>query len=323
MAHTRKDYLLDAVNSVLTQSVDQSFYEIIVVKAFKDELIENSLRENCVKFIDTSEQPLGAKVLVGVENCRGEFIAFLEDDDLFGYNKIETLIEIFMNEKVGYYHNGFENIDSKGRSLKRSRNIPSPSRIEVEPQKNNLKIMRNLIKSRAFFNLSCITVRRKLIYPYLWALRELQVAVDTFIFYVSLDSNYINVIDMEKHTKYRIHPGNFSLARENHISQFKSKKIPFFLDDMKGYVVISEIVKRKELKDCLSCRLMLPAYALYILDSNSAPNLKTDFSYFIKCLINYQSIELLLLFGDFLLSKFFRRMSISLFLVVEKIRISF
>lgn len=36
IAHTRKEFIIDAIMSVLTQNVDRDKYEIIVIKYFQD-----------------------------------------------------------------------------------------------------------------------------------------------------------------------------------------------------------------------------------------------------------------------------------------------
>lgn len=42
-AYNRREYLIKAVNSVINQSLDSSYYEIIVIKNFEDNEIDNYL----------------------------------------------------------------------------------------------------------------------------------------------------------------------------------------------------------------------------------------------------------------------------------------
>ncbi|MEM3811936.1 MAG: glycosyltransferase [Thermoplasmata archaeon] len=51
-AYNRKEYLLDAIKSVINQTLNRGFYEIIVVKNFHDKDIDNYITENKVKEIN-------------------------------------------------------------------------------------------------------------------------------------------------------------------------------------------------------------------------------------------------------------------------------
>ena len=91
-AYNRKEFILDAVNSVINQSLERSKYEIIVVKNYLDDTIDKFLHENNIIDLYTDRKPLGAKIANGIEKSKGEVICFLEDDDLF---LPEKLYEIY------------------------------------------------------------------------------------------------------------------------------------------------------------------------------------------------------------------------------------
>ena len=40
-AYNRKEYLLDAINSVINQTLDKKYYEIIVIKNYNDSKIDD------------------------------------------------------------------------------------------------------------------------------------------------------------------------------------------------------------------------------------------------------------------------------------------
>jgi len=108
-AHNRREFLLDAVNSALNQTLPKDEYEVIVVKNFEDKSIDKFLEEHGVKNIVTNEGPLGAKIAKGVEESRGEVISLLEDDDLWLPQKLEKVKQVFQDENVIYYHNDLYN----------------------------------------------------------------------------------------------------------------------------------------------------------------------------------------------------------------------
>jgi glycosyltransferase involved in cell wall biosynthesis len=50
-AYNRKDFILKAIRSVLTQSLDKSEYEIIVIKNFNNKALDTFLKGKNVKTI--------------------------------------------------------------------------------------------------------------------------------------------------------------------------------------------------------------------------------------------------------------------------------
>jgi Glycosyltransferases, probably involved in cell wall biogenesis len=112
-AHNRREFLLDAVNSALNQTLPKDEYEIIVVKNFEDERIDKFLEEHNVRNIIVKEEPLGAKIVKGVEESRGEVVSFLEDDDLWLPQKLDIVKQVFKDKDVIYYHNDFYNFTDR------------------------------------------------------------------------------------------------------------------------------------------------------------------------------------------------------------------
>lgn len=94
-AYNRKEYLIKAVNSVLNQTLDKSYYEIIVIKNFKDNYIDDYLTNNNIKNIimDGTE---GDYILKGMEESRGKIISFLDDDDIFHNEKLQYIYITFL-----------------------------------------------------------------------------------------------------------------------------------------------------------------------------------------------------------------------------------
>jgi len=120
IANNRKIFLKDAIKSVLNQSLDRNFYEIIIVKNFKDKDIDDFIDQNVLLniFSEDNNTILG-KFLEGIKNSKGDIIAFLEDDDRFHKDKQKIVNEIFSDEDVVYYHNASQYIDEDGRFLDR------------------------------------------------------------------------------------------------------------------------------------------------------------------------------------------------------------
>ena len=92
IAHDRKAYLLQAMESLLNQTLPRVFYEVIVVKNFKDERIDNFLELNGFLGIFTHASEVGSKLAIGILHSQGDVITFREDDDIFEVEKLETIL---------------------------------------------------------------------------------------------------------------------------------------------------------------------------------------------------------------------------------------
>ncbi|ADB86783.1 glycosyltransferase family 2 protein [Saccharolobus islandicus] len=77
-AHNRREFLLDAVNSALNQTLPKDEYEIIVVKNFSE--YDDILKNLDVKTVFSNEENQGADIVNALSYAEGEFICFLDDD---------------------------------------------------------------------------------------------------------------------------------------------------------------------------------------------------------------------------------------------------
>ncbi|MCH4816713.1 MAG: glycosyltransferase [Saccharolobus sp.] len=90
-AYNRKQFLLDAIKSVLNQSLNRNEYEILVAKNFKDDNIDNYLYNNKIKNISIFRSVNNSYIAEAVKLSSGEIISFLDDDDLFLPTKLENV----------------------------------------------------------------------------------------------------------------------------------------------------------------------------------------------------------------------------------------
>lgn len=104
-AYNRREFLLDAITSVVNQTLGREKYEIILIKNFKDEDIDRIVNENGIGSVNL-EGTIGEYLKAGLEQAKGEVISFMEDDDIFCKDKLEVVYDLFKsNEKLVYFHN--------------------------------------------------------------------------------------------------------------------------------------------------------------------------------------------------------------------------
>ncbi len=125
--HNRPDELRRAVRSVLLQQ--EAEFEILVM----DDASEVDLKTVCDKFNDPrirffrNEKKSNANVLrnLGIQNARGEFVAFLDSDDEWLPDHLSVKVnEIKAQNADGIYGSSFID-DGKSRRYVVSREIPS------------------------------------------------------------------------------------------------------------------------------------------------------------------------------------------------------
>jgi glycosyltransferase involved in cell wall biosynthesis len=111
-------YLREAIDSVLAQTYRN--IEIIVVDdGSKDDSkkILESYGEK-ITAIFQANQGVSAARNNGVAASKGEYVAFLDADDIWLARKIELQIEKFVNDKtLGLVHVGVEDIDAQGKVI--------------------------------------------------------------------------------------------------------------------------------------------------------------------------------------------------------------
>jgi len=75
--YNRREFLLDAFNSALNQTLDRDKYEIIVTKNFTDNKIDNYIKKNGGKLVFFEKGSYGEQVADALKYARREVICFL------------------------------------------------------------------------------------------------------------------------------------------------------------------------------------------------------------------------------------------------------
>ncbi len=117
--YNRINWTIEAIESVLAQTHEN--FELLVIDDGSTEDI-SELTEICKKdkrikyFRKENEGPSAARNL-GIKKASGEYIAFLDSDDLFMPNKIETQLGFMMENNFVFSHTSYQRIDEKGKYI--------------------------------------------------------------------------------------------------------------------------------------------------------------------------------------------------------------
>jgi len=126
--YKRKKYILDALQSIKNQKgIDLNDIEVIVVKYYQDEKIDNYIKENFPNYKiinldpDDLDHYIGRTFSEGIKAASNNLIFLLEDDDMFTENKISRIFEVVKNIKYDEYviWNKAILIDQTGKPFKK------------------------------------------------------------------------------------------------------------------------------------------------------------------------------------------------------------
>ena len=119
--YKKKKYILKTINSILNQSYNQ--FEIIII--YDDEnlsdldYLEKSFKlEKKIKIIKNLKTiGAGFSRNKGIENAKGEFVAFIDADDIWKKNKLKNQINFMKKKNLKFSHTTYEIIDENDKVL--------------------------------------------------------------------------------------------------------------------------------------------------------------------------------------------------------------
>lgn len=140
--YNRSDMILRALDSVHAQTYRN--YELIVVNDGSTDATERVLRElaSDIILINTENRGVSAARNIGIENAKGEWIAFLDSDDLWMEDKLQKQIyyieenpkiRIFQSDEVWIRNSKRHNPKKKHQKIGGDIFIPSLSLCLVSP----------------------------------------------------------------------------------------------------------------------------------------------------------------------------------------------
>ena len=240
-SYDRKDFILEAINSVYNQTIDRDQYEIIVVKGFNDPKIDNEIKKFTNVCITLNVKGHGRKIISALEHSNGDIICLLDDDDLFSKDKLEKIKEIFESQDdVIFVHKSIMRIDEKGDEIFHNRET-SHKIMELNTSKPDKRILSQFISQRGNWYGSCMSFRRDVLIEVKEILGEIDQSIDPILFLLTLKKSGKMIKISDKLTKYRIHNSttNYSL----NFSDYVQRRKEFYGNTLVNYTRIIDITK--------------------------------------------------------------------------------
>jgi len=267
-AYNRRKYLPFALRSLEAQTLPRDRFEVVVVKNFEDKESDSIISRNGWKDVYNDDPYHGRKILAGLEESRGEVIAFLEDDDMYVSNRLEEVYKAFTSYKhLTYFHNSWTIIDDKGSVLERPplptpKNLVGGSPIVVDVDKlrrlakrYNVSVIDLALKVRAsaWYNSSSLAVRRSVLEARRPLLRELPTAFDAFALASSLGAGGLMYLTDEKLTLFRVHGENWSFVSVDKGSkeEMRLRRARYLLPEISACRLIGSRLLNDEANVCL------------------------------------------------------------------------
>ena len=154
-AYNRDKYLAKALDSLSKQTFKN--FDVILISNFKYDT--SNFRTIQISNI-VLQGTIGGFLTEGIKKASGEIITFLDDDDYFSVDKLETIWKLFNDQSVIYIHN--------------------------KSQFFNDKQLLNKFETKIDFNTSSISFRKSILLNYLNIFNKITAAPDSFLYFVAL-----------------------------------------------------------------------------------------------------------------------------------------
>jgi glycosyltransferase involved in cell wall biosynthesis len=209
-AYHRKQFLPDAIRSLLVQESPGVPFEIVVLKDFADAEVDGLLASAGphVRVFTEELAGMGAMFARGIELARGEVIAFLEDDDRFRPAKLKGLVEDLRSAPdLAFVRTAYRGIDAVGQPIPswEVHRPQAPNSRTISPAAPRGSDLPFVFHYGIHVNLSTMAVRADVIRPWLSLLREITAVPDLFLFAAAAVSDRPLLVESRVWNEYRVH----------------------------------------------------------------------------------------------------------------------
>ena len=269
--YMRKEFIIEAVNSVRNQDLNENAFELIVLRAFDDIELDKQLTQNKAKILDSRDISFGEAIGYAVEQSIGEVICFLDDDDKFQPSKLSRVYDLFSADPdLCYYHNGQifcnENSDIISNFKLRREN---PGTIKFE-NKGFMNLASSLNKAGRYidslwFNLSSVSVRKKIFNGKMDFVQRITGHPDDLMFYLTFSFNGKAALlnTNEPLTVYRVHNSTTSIVNSTDNTSLNKIRVKQYKDFSTSSGVFTELMQGTEAEEYTLARYSYDLAAFY------------------------------------------------------------
>jgi len=199
-AYNAMAFLPETLESVLNQTFTD--LEVLIINdGSPDDIVEwaSEIQDSRVKLISQENQGISGARNTGIWSSQGEYLAFLDADDIWEANKLEKQVECLdKNLDVGMVSSWISTIDSNGNLINIYRNY-----------KEGNELKRELFRSNIIFCGSTALVRRMCFEKVGFFERSLSSAAD-WDMWLRIAIHYSISVIKEPLVRYRRHPNSMS-----------------------------------------------------------------------------------------------------------------
>ena len=206
-AYNRKEFILEALQSAVNQTLKRDKYEIICIKNFKDAKIDRYIKDKGIINVLKNHATIGEYLYIATKKSHGEIIVFLDDDDIFDNRKLSRVYGLLKSSDIEYYHN---NITKEKEFINTVKLEEKALKITADEYTKKY----NILHSSAFC-MSAIAIKKILMQKYLKEVVNLKGNPDCFSLSISLANKANILIDNNKLTFYRVHGNNISKQNDS------------------------------------------------------------------------------------------------------------
>jgi glycosyltransferase involved in cell wall biosynthesis len=210
-----------AIASVLAQDMPMDGVEILVVDDGSTDRTPEIVQrfEPRVRLIRKPNGGQASAFNVGIPECRGEIVAFLDGDDWWAPQKLRRVLEAMQQDpEVAIIGNGIVEIFENGDEL--SEVLHETPQFRIDSLQGALIFRRR----KSQLGTSRMTVRAEILRKILPVPESIVIEADEYIFTLAAAFSVVTILG-EPLTFYRIHAGNlFQLSGFNKKSIFRKQK---------------------------------------------------------------------------------------------------
>jgi len=216
-AYSRTRYVLEAVRSVLDQTLSRDRFELVVTKNFLEDEVDATLaRAGAVSLFDETPR-IGSWLLRAIRATRAPLVTLLDDDDVYAPERLEHVVDVFRaHPEVGFYRNRVELVDAHGGAVPRAEWPPrgtdayfdASGPVLIPPDQKNDLVDLLFHRTRVSFNSSTMAFRREVLDGRRGEYFASSRLPDSSALLNAVLAPYGLYLDDHRLTRHRLHPEN-------------------------------------------------------------------------------------------------------------------